>query len=74
MKRMWLQAEDGTYYRNCPLISEEQRQTPFWRIFTRLRLEREWRRAFQCRLTCKKALGPGDVVVDGMAMREGYPA
>lgn len=86
-QRHWFQDKDGTYYRNCPLIMDEQRElldrlkgTNPWRV-RRIRqfdhaldeLEREWTAVFNEGIIRKAGLAPGDVVVQPAPFREVYP-
>jgi hypothetical protein len=75
----WFLAEDGTCYRNCPLIEAERGEVMAWPLatpgkFTVLgRLEAEWRETFAAGVQRKDVLGPGDVVAVAASFREAYP-
>lgn len=74
MKRRWFQDEDGTYYRNIPLIGAERsmlinRCLP-WRQYT---LNREWRRACGEGVIRTHRIGCRDEVATPRPFREAYP-
>lgn len=77
--RRWFRSEDGTYYRNCPLIEAERGEVMAWPLttpgkFTVLaRLEAEWRETFAAGVQRKPRLDPGDVVAQAATFREAYP-
>lgn len=61
MKRAWIQAEDGTYYRNCPLIMiERKRAVATFRFRLAARLADEWHECWRKGLIRKDTLGRGD--------------
>src|SRR6185437_7800203 len=72
-KRHWFQAKDGTYYRNCPLIRDEQKACPWWRWRTWEALTAEWEHAFRIGLIRKDRLSRGDVLSTPAPFREVYP-
>jgi hypothetical protein len=77
--RQWFQAEDGTYYRNYPLIRDERQAVLAWpdsapgkyEIFSAL-LD-EGRQVMTGGVLRKAALGPGDVVAEPAPFRKAYP-
>jgi hypothetical protein len=74
MKRQWFAGDDGSYYRNCPLIEDERRRAVrFGRFRLAARLRDEWYEVFREGITEKTALGPGDVAVRPALFREAYP-
>lgn len=75
MKRYWFQAEDGTFFRNLPLIMGEQqlcRARP-WLWHRLATLDAEWQQAWADGLIRKQALSRGDVLATPAPMREAYP-
>lgn len=74
MKRSWFRDDDGTYYRNCPLIMKERQQAIRSLRLRRARiLEAEWREAWRKGLIRKDKLGRGDIEVQRRSFREAYP-
>lgn len=73
MKRHWFQDRDGTYYRNCPMILDDMKATPWFFFRQRRRLELEWRNVWLHGGIRKSQLGRGDVVVRPASMRDAYP-
>jgi hypothetical protein len=74
MKQQWFQAEDGTYYRNCPLIRDEMgRALRSGRLLLWRKLEAEWYDVFREGVTSKTALERGDVLAQPGSFREAYP-
>lgn len=81
--RQWFRYDDGTFYRNCPLIDRELealRRSPKTylnpRLLAALRdLEAEWRQTFSRGVQYKAELGPGDECAGGIApVRQWWPA
>lgn len=63
--RLWFQDDDGTYFRNCPLIMEEWRtaiETDDMRAAARLQLE--WQHAWVNTIRTIE-LDEGDIVIKG---------
>jgi hypothetical protein len=75
MKRTWFQDDDGTYYRNIPLILGEIRRAIWcpWRWHRLPGLWREWDEAWGEGLIGKPHLGRGDRLGMPVAMREACP-
>lgn len=79
LPRRWFQDEDGTYFRNCPLIAAERGQVMSWPLSARGRsgalsaLAAEWREALNGDVIRKEELGPGDVVVAPASFRGACP-
>jgi hypothetical protein len=75
MKRAWFQDNNGTFYRNCPLIlAEQERCTRLpWRYRRFWKLNAEWREAFRKGVLRKDRLGRGDVLVQPVPFRKAYP-
>jgi hypothetical protein len=74
--RRWFADDDGTFYRNCPLIDAERDEVMAWPLLTPGKfgaLEAEWRETFKAGVQRKAALDPGDVVVTPAPFREAYP-
>lgn len=77
--RLWFQALDGSFYRNCPLIAAERDQVMAWPLTAPGRLGAldalfaEWSQTFRQGLQRKGALGPGDVLAEPAPFREAYP-
>lgn len=77
--RQWFRAEDGTFYRNCPLIASERNEVRAWPAGTPLKwpvveeLSAEWWRTFRQGVQRKAALDPGDVIAEPGSFREAYP-
>jgi len=75
MKHSWFQDDDGTYYRNVPLIMAEMercRRRPWrWRLFSAL--EAEWHQAWRAGLIRKSRLGRGDMLIQPAQFRDAYP-
>lgn len=74
MRRTWFRDEDGSYRRNCPLISDElERPSSIllpWRYIT---LNREWWQAYREGLIRADRIGRRDRVATPMPLREAYP-
>jgi len=74
MKRAWFRAKDGTFYRNCPLISREMTRCRWpWRNRRFWQLAAEWDRAWQQGVIRKPTLGRGDIEAQPRPFREVYP-
>jgi hypothetical protein len=77
--RQWFRADDGSYYRNCPLIRSESDQVMAWPMMTPgkyalLReLGREWDAVYGAGVTRKAQLEPGDVAAEPAPFRDAYP-
>jgi hypothetical protein len=77
--RHWFEADDGTYFRNCPLIDRERDEVMAWPLlapgkFAALdALHAEWRETFAAGMQRKAALDPGDVEAVPGTFREAYP-
>lgn len=80
--RAWFRDDDGTYFRNCPLILAEQKReldrTPppwGWRHHFAIldALKAEWQHAWSEGVLRKDELEPGDVVVPMASFRDAYP-
>jgi hypothetical protein len=69
MKRMWFQAKDGSYFRNCPLILEEMEQC-IGRPWKFRQLHKELKEARKIGLLRKNKLGWGDELVPMAPFRE----
>jgi hypothetical protein len=74
MRRSWFQDDDGTYFRNCPLI-EGDRKKPInlllpWRARI---LTTEWRRTFAEGVMRADRIGRFDRVATMVPFREAYP-
>lgn len=74
MRRAWFQDDEGTYYRNVPLVMAEQDQTlnvvlP-WR---RRALEAEYRKAWKDGVIRAHRIGRRDRVATPKPFREAYP-
>lgn len=74
MKRRWFQDDDGTFYRNIPLIRGDQdrlinRLLP-WRFWT---LAAEWRHAWMDGVIETSRIGRRDVIAVPRPFREAYP-
>jgi hypothetical protein len=72
MKKYWFQDEDGSYYRNGPLILQEMHKA-ICRPFKFASLEREMQQVRRDGLLRKDKLDRGDVVVVMKSFRESYP-
>lgn len=77
--RRWFQSEDGTFYRNCPLIAAERDEVMAWPALTPGKyrvldaLAADWSRTFREGAQRKPCLDPGDVVSESVSFREAYP-
>lgn len=77
--RQWFRDEDGTYFRNCPLIASEREEVRNWPAGAFLKwriieeLSNEWWRTFRTGVQRKPALDPGDVVAEPAPFRAAYP-
>lgn len=74
MRRSWFQDDNGTYYRNCPLIDADRKRAlnrllP-WRART---LTAEWWHAYREGVIRTAAIGRRDRVATPMPFREAYP-
>ena len=74
MRRAWFQADDGTYYRNIPLVMAEQSQ-PLnvllpWR---RRALNTEWQEAWDAGVIRSATIGRRDRIATPKPFRETYP-
>lgn len=86
-ERCWFQDKDGTYFRNCPLILDEQQELiELYRHTNPLRLrklqqinallaelKREWDQAWRDGVFRKEHLDHGDRVVQMAKFRDRYP-
>lgn len=76
VKRSWFRDDDGTFFRNANLVHADmkrmRRRTPS--DFRRLNeMHDEWDRIFWAGVERKDQLGPDDVEVEPVPMREAYP-
>lgn len=71
VRRAWFQDEDGTYFRNCPLIMRERTRAVSPRH--RRALSEEWWQAFREGLIRADTIGRNDVIVKMRSFREAYP-
>lgn len=71
-KRAWFKAEDGTFYRNCPLIMAERKRIGY-RPWLSDELADEWGKTFREGVQRKAELGPDDYVVKPASFRDAYP-
>lgn len=72
--RRWFRDEDGTYFRNCPLIHEEANQAAkAYRFRLASRLHQEWLSVWEKGVTRKSKLSRGDIEVKMMSFREAFP-
>lgn len=71
VRRAWFQDEDGTYFRNCPLIDREIARSISPR--RRRALREEWWQTFREGVTRADAIGPHDRIAEAIPFREAYP-
>jgi hypothetical protein len=76
--RAWFRDDDGTYFRNCPLIMAERKAelAQPWKPGQRARLDAlqaEWWQAFRFGVTRRTCLSPGGIVVEPASFRVAYP-
>jgi hypothetical protein len=77
--RHWFADDDGTYYRNCPLIAAERDEVMAWPLLTPGKFEAldalfaEWEETSEVGVQRKDCLEPGDVVTVPCTFREAYP-
>ncbi|MFM9629387.1 hypothetical protein ACKI10_17390 [Streptomyces galilaeus] len=73
-RRAWLQDDDGTYYRNCPMIMAEQDRLINMLLPWRLRaLDREWWHVYREGVLRTRTIGRFDRVATAAPLRETYP-
>lgn len=78
-RRHWLRADDGTFYRNCPLIKIEQNEVRAWPAGTPGKwtmheaLTDEWWLVYRHGVIRKDALTPADVLAEPEPYRRAYP-
>lgn len=73
-RRTWLRDADGTYYRNCPTIMQEQDRLINMLLPWRFRaLEREWWHVYREGVLRTRAIGRFDRVATPGTARECYP-
>jgi hypothetical protein len=77
--RRWFRDKDGSYYRNCPLVTGERNEVVAWPASAPGKYEvldalhAEWSLLFRQGVQRKSSLGLGDVVVEEATFREAYP-
>lgn len=71
--RTWLQDDDGTYYRNCPMIMAQQGLISMLLPWRYRALEREWWHAYREGVLRTKTIGRFDRVATAAPFREAYP-
>ena len=70
----WFQAEDGTYYRNCPLIMAERKAAlAMGRYLLFERLGDEWHECFREGVFRKATLDKNDRLATPVPFRVAYP-
>jgi hypothetical protein len=73
--RYWFASEDGTYYRNCPLVLQEIEETPVGCVRYRGELWAEYDQIWNGyeRVRRIDTLGPNDVVVSPAPFSVSHP-
>lgn len=72
--RRWFRDDDGTYFRNCPLIHGEANQAAkLGRFRLAHKLHEEWEVAWREGVIRKAELDRGDVEVEMLSFREAFP-
>lgn len=74
MRRTWFKDDDGTYYRNCPLVKRDMGRPMnlilFWRQFS---LHNEWDEVYAAGVRRADKIRPWDRVTTPRPFRESYP-
>lgn len=74
MRRTWFQDDNGTYYRNCPLIEHDQRTLiNVWLPWRARALEGEWRQAYLVGPIRADRVDSWDRVAVPASFRDAYP-
>lgn len=74
LRRTWFRDDDGTYYRNCPLIYAEQGRLSSFLLPWRFRaLEREWWHVYREGVLRTRTIGRFDRVATPGRLRDAYP-
>jgi hypothetical protein len=74
VRRSWFQDDDGTYYRNCPLIERDRARRINVLLPWRARiLAAEWRSTFAEGVTRTDRIGRFDRIATPVPFRDAYP-